>query len=96
VRVDDYREALFALRDVCDGFLVIALTGVAGVTLRLANHLREFREQVGKPLVVHIAQGGVAPRLIRLVERAGIPVYPSPERAVRGLAALLGKGDSHG
>lgn len=96
VRVDDYREALFAVRDVCDGFLVIALTGVAGVTLRLADHLREFREQVGKPLVVHIAQGGVAPRLIRLVERAGIPVYPSPERAVRGLASLLVKGEPHG
>lgn len=96
VRVDDYREALFGVRDVYDGFLVIALTGVAGVTLRLAEHLREFREKVGKPIVVHIAQGGVAPRLIRLVERAGIPVYQSPERAVRGLAALLGKGESHG
>lgn len=96
VRTDDYREALFGVRDVGDGFLVIALTGVAGVTLPLAHHLREFREKVGKPLVVHIAQGGVAPHLIRLVERAGIPVYPSPERAVRGLAALLGKGESHG
>lgn len=96
VRVDDYREALFAVRDVCDGFLVIAMTGVAGVTLRLADHLREFREKAGKPVVVHIAQGGVAPRLIRLTERAGIPVYPSPERAVRGLASLLGKGGSHG
>jgi acyl-CoA synthetase (NDP forming) len=96
VRVDDYREALFGVRDDFDGFLVIALTGVAGVTLRLADHLREFREKVGKPLVVHIAQGGVAPRLIRLAERAGIPVYQSPERAVRGLAALLGKGECHG
>ena len=85
------------MRDAYDGFLVIALTGVAGVTLGLAEYLREFREKVGKPLVVHIAQGGVAPRLIRLVERAGIPVYRSPERAVRGLAALLGsRGGSHG
>jgi len=45
---------------------------------------------------VHIAQGGVAPRLTRLLERAGIPVYPSPERAVRGLAALLEGEASHG
>jgi len=96
VRDDDYREALCALRDHFDGFVVIALTGVAGVTLRLGDHLREFRETVRKPLVVHIAQGGVAPRLIPLAEKAGIPVYPSPERAVRGLAALLeGEGD-HG
>ncbi len=97
VKIEDYREALFAVRDAYDGFLVIALTGVAGVTLGLAEHLREFREKVGKPIVVHIAQGGVAPRLIRQVERAGIPVYRSPERAVRGLAALLeSRGGTHG
>jgi acyl-CoA synthetase (NDP forming) len=97
VRIEDYREALLAVRDVYDGFLVIALTGVAGVTLGLAEYLREFREKTGKPLVVHIAQGGVAPKLIRLVERAGIPVYRSPERAVRGLAALLNnRGGMHG
>jgi acyl-CoA synthetase (NDP forming) len=92
VRDDDYRDALSAVRDAHDGFLVIALTGVAGVTLKLAEHLIDFRRNVGKPLVVHVAQGGVAPRLIRLLEKAGIPVYRSPERAVRGLAALLGKG----
>ncbi len=96
VRDDDYRQALFALKDHFDGFVVIALTGVAGVTLGLGAHLREFRETVRKPLVVHIAQGGVAPRLIPLLEKAGIPVYPSPERAVRGLAALLEGGVSHG
>ncbi len=97
VRIEDYREALLAVRDVYDGFLVIALTGVAGVTEGLAEYLSEFREKTGKPLVVHIAQGGVAPKLIRLVERAGIPVYRSPERAVRGLAALLdSRGGMHG
>lgn len=96
VRVTDYHQALSAVGDHYDGFLVIALTGVAGVTIDLAGYLRQFREQTGKPLVVHIAQGGVAPRLIRLVERAGIPVYRSPERAVRGLAALLGRGGRHG
>lgn len=96
VRDEDYRETLFALRDHFDGFVVIALTGVAGVTIRLADHLREFRAAVPKPLVVHIAQGGVAPRLTRLLERTGIPVYPSPERAVRGLAALLESGGTHG
>jgi len=96
VRDDDYRVALSAVGDVCDGFLVIALTGVAGVTPELAGHLVEFRKRVDKPIVVHIAQGGVAPRLIRLLEKAGIPVYRSPERAVRGLAALLDKGASRG
>ncbi|MGA7826563.1 MAG: CoA-binding protein [Geobacteraceae bacterium] len=97
VRIEDYREALQAVRDVYDGFLVIALTGVPGVTLGLGEYLRSFRETVGKPLVVHVAQGGVAPQLIRQLEKARIPVYRSPERAVRGLAALLNnRGGWHG
>jgi len=97
VRIEDYPQALQAVRDAYDGFLVIALTGVPGITLGLGEYLRSFRESVGKPLVVHIAQGGVAPRLIRLLERARIPVYRSPERAVRGLAALLdSRGGRHG
>jgi acyl-CoA synthetase (NDP forming) len=97
VRIEDYPKALHAVRDLYDGFLVIALTGVPGVTLGLGEYLRNFKETVGKPLVVHIAQGGVAPRLIRQLEQAGIPVYRSPERAVLGLTALLGsRGGWHG
>ncbi|MRR54916.1 MAG: CoA-binding protein [Deltaproteobacteria bacterium] len=96
-RIEDYRQTLQAVGDHYDSFLVIALTGVPGITLGLGEYLRNFRESVGKPLVVHIAQGGVAPRLIRLLERAGIPVYRSPERAMRGLAALLDtRGGRHG
>ncbi|MDP3049654.1 MAG: hypothetical protein Q8N12_09560 [Thermodesulfovibrionales bacterium] len=36
-----------------------------------------------------IAESGISKRLTLLVEKAKIPVYPSPERAVRGLKALL-------
>jgi acyl-CoA synthetase (NDP forming) len=89
VRAADYRLTLDAVRNDFDGFLVIALTGVAGVTLDLAPIFREFTAYAAKPLVVHIAQGGVAGRLVPLLEKACIPVYPSPERAVRGLRALL-------
>ena len=92
VRTDDYRIALRAVRDHYDGFVVIALTGVAGVTVGLADILKEFRAESGKPVAVHIAQGGIAPRLCGLLEKAKIPVYPSPERAVRGMAVLLGNG----
>jgi acyl-CoA synthetase (NDP forming) len=44
---------------------------------------------VRKPVVCHIAEGGISAKLSRRIERARIPVYPSPERAVRGLKALL-------
>jgi len=96
VRVEDYGVALSAVADHYDGFLVIALTGVPGVTPELAGHLVRFRGSSARPVTAYIAQGWVAPRLIRPLEQAGIPVYRSPERAVRGLAALLGKGESRG
>lgn len=89
VHDDEYRIALDAIGDKYDGFLVIALTGVAGITLGLAPILDAFRATNGKPLVAHIAQGGAAGKLTPLLERSGIPVYSTPERAVRGLRALL-------
>ncbi len=92
VRADDYRVALNAVRDAFDGFVVIALTGVAGVTMEVADILKDFKDKTGKPLSVHIAQGGIAGRLAGRLEKSKIPVYPSPERAVRGLAVLLSQG----
>ncbi len=91
VMIDDYGVALSAVGDHYDGFLVIALTGVPGVTPGLAGHLVRFHGTVNKPITAYIAQGWVAPRLTRPLEKAGVPVYHSPERAVRGLAALLWK-----
>jgi acyl-CoA synthetase (NDP forming) len=89
VRADDYRVSLNAVRDDFDGFLVIALTGVAGVTMEVADILHDFKEKTGKPVTVHVAQGGIATKLLRRLEKSKIPVYPSPERAVRSLAVLL-------
>ena len=89
VHDEDYRTALAMVHNQYDGICVIALTGVTGITLRLASILREFAS-TGKPLVVHVAQGGVSGKLIPLLRKGRIPVYPSPERAVRGLRALMG------
>ena len=88
VRDDDYRIALGMVRDQYDGFLVIILAGVAGISLRLVEIIREFASS-GKPLAVHVARGGVGGKLIPLLEKERIPVYPSPERAIQGLRALL-------
>jgi acyl-CoA synthetase (NDP forming) len=92
VRTDDYRVALDGVRQTYDGFIIIALTGVAGVTLKLAEIVRDFRTEAGKPVVAHIAQGGISGKLTTLLEKSKIPVFPSPERAVRALAMLLRDG----
>jgi acyl-CoA synthetase (NDP forming) len=90
VRADDYRIALDAVREAYDGFIIIALTAVTGVTLAVGEIVRDFSTATGKPVVVHIAQGGIAGKLTTLLEKSKIPVYPSPERAVRALGMLLG------
>ncbi|GAB4537999.1 MAG: acetate--CoA ligase family protein [Thermodesulfovibrionia bacterium] len=90
VRDEDYITVLNELRDYYDGFLIIALPNVTGITEGLAGLMREFNSGLDKPLVFHLSPSGITKRLTILLERAGIPVYPTPERAVRGLTALLG------
>ena len=89
VKDDDYAAVLEELKDDYDGFLIIALPNVLGITEGLADKVKAARLSVNKPLVCHITEGNISGRLTGLIERARIPVYPSPERAVRGLKALL-------
>ncbi len=89
VKDEDYIASLNELKDDFDGFLIIALTGVMGVTERLGKMMKNLKVGIGKPIVFHIAHGGVSRKLTAILEKAGIPVYPSPERAVKVLKALL-------
>ncbi|HKZ56925.1 MAG TPA: CoA-binding protein [Thermodesulfovibrionales bacterium] len=89
VKDEDYIASLNELKDDFDGFLIIALTGVLGVTERLGKMMKNLKAGIGKPIVFHIAHGGVSRKLTAILEKAGIPVYPSPERAVKVLKALL-------
>ncbi|HAM49297.1 MAG TPA: CoA-binding protein [Nitrospiraceae bacterium] len=86
---DEYGITLNVLRDDYDGFLVIALPNVLGITERLGGLMKDFKESSRKPVVLHIAPSGISAKLTARLEKARIPVYPSPERAVRGLRALL-------
>ncbi len=89
VRDEDYITALNELKDDYDSFLIIALPNVYGITERLAEMIKVAKAGINKPLVFHIPANGVAKRLISLLEKIKIPVYPSPERAVKGLKAIL-------
>ncbi|MBI5639712.1 MAG: CoA-binding protein [Nitrospirae bacterium] len=89
VKDRDYAVAMEELREDYDAFLLIALPNVLGITEGLAEAIRETFRRLQKPAVFYIGQGGISRRLTASLERMGIPVYPSPERAVRGLKALL-------
>lgn len=85
----DYITAIDNLKDDFDGFLLIALPNVAGITEGLTELIKSIRSDINKPIVFHIPQNGVARKIITNLERIKIPVYASPERAVRALKALL-------
>ncbi len=89
VKDEDYVSVLNELADDYDGFLIIALPNVFGITDKLGYFLAEAKKQLGKPLTANIAQSGITGKIVSALEKARIPVYPSPERAVRGLKALL-------
>jgi acyl-CoA synthetase (NDP forming) len=86
---EDYVTVLSELADEYDGFLIISLPNVSGITVNLGDLLAKAKEGLNKPLTANIAQSGITGKITSMLERARIPVYPSPERAVRGLKALL-------
>ncbi|MCL5021981.1 MAG: CoA-binding protein [Nitrospirae bacterium] len=89
VKDEDYSLVLNELRDDYDGFVVIALPNIPGITEKLGALMRAVKADLDKLMVFHIPTDGVSKKIISLLERSRIPVYPSPERAVKGLAALL-------
>lgn len=91
VRDEDYLTVLDEVKDEYEGFLVIALPNVMGITEGLAELMKDFKGRIRKPVVFHIPADGISRRIISRLEKTHIPVFPSPERAVKGLRALLGQ-----
>jgi len=89
VKNEDYVAAIKELKDDYDGFVVIALPNVLGITEDLSEMVSEIKRDFSKPLVFHIAHSSITKKLTSVLENNKIPVYSSPERAVRGLKALL-------
>jgi len=57
--------------------------------LRIARALGEVREATGKPVVAaRTGAANLAPEGARLLAEHGVPVYPTPERAVAAIRAL--------
>ena len=89
VKDEDYVTVIRELADDYDGFVIIALPNVFGITEKLGVLLTAAKKDLNKPVTANIAQSGITGKITSIFERARIPVYTSPERAVRGLKALL-------
>ncbi len=84
-----YRKALeIVFKDKgISGVVVIALTQITTMDEKIVDVLRDCKVS-GKPFVVCMAGSDYTLKLSRKLEGYGVPVYPTPERAVKSLAAL--------
>ncbi len=75
-------------REDVDAVVVVALPQVPGIKGTLFEYLVEAKNKYNKPLLVVIIGGPEAEKFKNILEDKGIPVFESPERAAKALAAL--------
>lgn len=86
---EDYYTALREALPHYDGAVVIVLMGSTTVTEEATGMIARACHEAKKPVTCCILQGlGYTQEAMFSLVKLGIPVYPSPERAVRALAAL--------
>jgi len=88
-RNEDYYIALKEALPHYDAAVVIVLMGSTTVTEEATAIIARACHEAKKPVTCCILQGlGYTQEAMHALLKLGIPVYPSPERAVRALAAL--------
>jgi acyl-CoA synthetase (NDP forming) len=88
-RNEDYYTAIKEALPHYDAAVVIVLMGATTVTEGATEMVARACHEVKKPVACCLLQGlGYTQEAMQMLLKLGIPVYPSPERAVRALAAL--------
>jgi len=85
-RYEKTLEAVLKDKNIA-GMVCIVLMQIPTLSDDIVNVLREAKVY-GKPITVCSAGGDFVLERSRKLERFGIPVYPTPERAVKALAVL--------
>jgi len=86
---EDYATALKEALPHYDAAVVIVLMGATTVTEEATELIARACHEAKKPVTCCILQGlGYTREAMSALLKLGVPVYPSPERAVRALAAL--------
>ena len=86
---EDYYTSLKEALPHYDAAVVIVLMGATTVTEEATTLIARACHEAKKPVTCCILQGlGYTREAMSALLKLGVPVYPSPERAVRALAAL--------
>ena len=70
-----------------DGAVVISLMQIPTLDSKVADAIVEMKK-FGKPVVVCAVGSDYTQRFVKNLESKGVPVFPTPERAVRAFATL--------
>lgn len=81
------KEAFLRCREF-DGVLVCILPQAPHLTFKVADVIRKVNKMSERPIVVCCMGGAFTLKLTNEIEKRGIPVYPTPERAAKSLWAL--------
>ena len=89
-------ETAFINNDFFDAAIVIPLMPPHTMTERVVDIISQSAEKSGKPVVVCTISGEYTKKVKELFEIKGIPVFPSPGRAVKAMSVLVDRGGMHG
>jgi len=87
--VERYREAINSAIEYYDGIIAITLFQVPTLKEEIVYMLAAMKTKVNKPILCCASGGKFTKELSEKIESFGIPVYPTPERAVKAFAALV-------
>jgi len=89
--VDNYVKAVEILEESeeVDNIVLLYCRTAVLDPIELAKSLAELKKKLSKPVVAGFVGGVEVRDAIRILNKNGIPAYPSPERAVSSLAAML-------
>ncbi|MHC4268473.1 MAG: acetate--CoA ligase family protein [Planctomycetota bacterium] len=85
-------KTAFVDNDFFDAAIVIPLMPPQTMTERVVDIISQMAEESGKPVVVCTISGVYTRKVKELFELKGIPVFPSPGRAVKAMSVLVERG----
>ena len=85
-------KTAFVDNDYFDAAIVIPLMPPQTMTEGVVDIISQMAEKSGKPVVVCTISGVYTKRVKELFELKGLPVFPSPGRAVKAMSVLVERG----
>lgn len=86
------KEAFLGYKDI-DGAILCILPQDPGITIKIADVFSEIKRKSEKPIVACCMGGEFTEEVAERIENIGIPVFPTPERAVNSMWALVRYGE---